>query len=193
MVTHQIFCTKIIAAFLHFNQMLFHHVLKNFAKYVDHMFQHEQVDSILSHICLPQEGQEMAGLRLAIRRNLEQSDTWQACTKELKNIFCRSFTHKFRMVIASSYVVVIIVPKTNMHVHLTILWCFVEIFIKQNYNTFHIALTFVKKSFEIMGKNKTDNIVTFSFSTGKVLYYFAVKKHFTEKINFVENGERVIW
>ena len=135
----------------------------------------------------------MAGLRLAIRRNLEQSDTWQACTKELKNIFCRSFTHKFRMVIASSYVVVIIVPKTNMHVHLTILWCFVEIFIKQNYSTFHIALTFGKKSFEIMGKNKTDNIVTFSFSTGKVLYYFAVKKHFTEKITFVGNGERGIW
>ena len=28
------------------------------------MSQYEQVDSILSHSCLPQEGQEMTGLRL---------------------------------------------------------------------------------------------------------------------------------
>ena len=64
MVTQQILCAKMLASFLHSNQMLFHHVSYNCVKYVNHMFQNEQVGSILSHSCLPQEGQEMAGLCL---------------------------------------------------------------------------------------------------------------------------------
>ena len=38
------------------------------------MFQYEQVGSILSHFCLPQEGQEMTDLRLG-----HQEKTWKNC------------------------------------------------------------------------------------------------------------------
>ena len=55
------------------------------------------------------------------------------------NILCRSLTHTLRMVIMSSYVVVIIVPIKNMHVLLPMLWYFVERFIEQSYNMFHTA------------------------------------------------------
>ena len=42
-------------------------------------------------------------------------------------------------------------------------------------------------------KTKTDDIAIFSFSTGKALCYFAVRKHFTENITFVGKGaKRVI-
>ena len=62
------------------------------------------------------------------------------------------------------------VPIENLYVHLTMFWCFIERFIKESY-MFH---------------NR--------FSTGKVLCYFVVRKHFTEKTPFFFFFvRRVIW
>ena len=55
-------------------------------------------------------------------------------------------------------------------------------------STFPWNCPFDKKSLEIRGKTKIDNIAIFRCSAGNVLRYFGVRKHFTEKITFAGNG-----